>query len=270
MTRRLAIAALAGLPLVVLAGAAAVAYWPSSPPPLLEAPNEPLLPDLAMSSLRDFTAGVAPDGDQYLSFTASIANVGRGPFIVHGVRGDERGAWRVSQRFRERRAPTSEVVTPAELVFGGHGHDHWHVRVGASYWLTRPGSDEILRKYRKVGFCFFDQARLKRRPEVAPAAPTFGKNDCSGRERLDVEMGLSPGFADPYPWTLPDQRLLVTGLEDGVYRLWGDADPQGWFRETNEANNLTWVDVRLTLSVTPPRAEIVRRGPAGASAWIPG
>ena len=83
-------------------------------------------------------------------------------------------------------------------------------------------------------------------------------------------MGLSPGFADPYHWTLPDQRLLVSGLTDGVYRLWANADPNDWFRETNEQNNLTWVDLRLTLTRSPPRAEVVREGPAGASAWVSG
>jgi hypothetical protein len=83
-------------------------------------------------------------------------------------------------------------------------------------------------------------------------------------------MGLSPGWADPYPWALPDQRLLVSGLADGVYRLWATADPGGWFRETVETNNDTWVDLRLTLTRRPPRAEVVRRGPAGAPAWITG
>ena len=62
----------------------------------------------------------------------------------------------------------------------------------------------------------------------------------------------------------------VTGLADGVYRLWASADPGGLFRESNEANNLTWVDLRLTLSVTPPRVDVVRQGPAGASAWVTG
>jgi len=55
-----------------------------------------------------------------------------------------------------------------------------------------------------------------------------------------------------------------------VYRLWADADPNDWFREANEANNLTWVDLQLTLSQSPPKVEVVRRGPAGASAWVAG
>ena len=220
-----------------------------------------------MSPLDDVTAGVADDGDQYVRFTAAIANNGPGPFIVHAARGDERGDWRVTQRFRERNGPSSEIPTPADLVFGGHGHDHWHVQLGASYWLTRPGSREVLRRYEKVGYCFFDQVLLARRPRDASTVPTFGRGDCSPRAALELEMGLSPGFADPYFWTLPDQRLLVNGLTDGVYRLWATADPGGWFRETREDNNLTWIDLRLTLSASPPRVEIVRRGPAGASSW---
>ncbi len=224
-----------------------------------------MLPDLALSPLSSFVAGVAADGDRSLRFTASIGNIGRGPFIVHAVRGDERGDWRVSQRFRERNGPTSERRTPGTLVYGGHGHDHWHVALGASYWLTRPGDSTILRRYRKVGYCFFDQARLIRQPPDAPAVPTFGKDACEGEGTLELEMGLSPGFGDPYPWTLPDQRLLVNGLPDGVYRLWADADPGDAFIESNEANNLTWVDLRLSMDAVPPRVEVVRRGPAGAS-----
>jgi hypothetical protein len=121
-----------------------------------------------------------------------------------------------------------------------------------------------------VGYCFFDQVRLAKQPPDAPIAPTFGKDGCDGQSTLELEMGLSPGFGDPYYWTLPDQRLLVNELEDGVYRLWADADPNGWFREANDRNNLTWVDLRLTLSQRPPRVAVVRRGPAGAPPWVPG
>ena len=84
-------------------------------------------------------------------------------------------------------------------------------------------------------------------------------------------MGLSAGFADPYQWTLPDQRLLVNGLDDGVYRLWATADPGGWFRESNDDNNRTWVDLRLTLStIAPTASRSCARGPAGASGWVSG
>ena len=269
MTRRTGILVLAAaVPLVALGAGIAVAYWPTSPSAALAAPEHPILPDLAMSPLTDVTAGVAPDGTQFVSFTAAIGNIGPGPFIIHAIRGDQRGRWRVSQRFRERDAPTSELLTPGDMVFGGHGHNHWHVQLGASYWLTRPGSSEVLRRYSKVGYCFFDQVRLRVQPADAPTIPTFDKNGCDGRRTLELEMGLSPGWADPYYWTLPDQRLLVSGLEDGVYRLWADADPGNWFRETDDANNVTWIDIRLTLSMRPPHVTVVRLGPAGASPWV--
>ena len=62
------------------------------------------------------------------------------------------------------------------MVWGGHGHNHWHVHLGASYEL-RNAAGEVVRKYEKVGYCFFDQLRL-------PAAPTpeprrFAKNRAS-------------------------------------------------------------------------------------------
>jgi hypothetical protein len=236
---------------------------------LLPPPTSPALPDLAMAPLMEVSAsGAVDDAQQYISFTAAVANIGTGPFIVHAVRPDERGRWRVSQRFDEPDGSLSEEVTGGDLVWGGHGHDHWHVHTGASYWLTRPGSSERLRRYDKVGFCFFDQAPLVMQPPDSPSRPRFPKSGCNGQDRLEFTMGLSPGWADPYPWTLPDQRLRVDGLEDGVYRLWATADPGELFRETDEDNNLTWVDIRLTLTVTPPRAEVIRRGPAGASAWV--
>jgi hypothetical protein len=62
----------------------------------------PALPDLAMSPLSDISVSEAVGGVQrYVSFTAAPANVGRGALIIHAVRADRRGGWRVSQRFDE-------------------------------------------------------------------------------------------------------------------------------------------------------------------------
>lgn len=257
---------LVGIPLIGVVAAVAWTMRSTDPPEPLPAPQSPAVPDLAMSPLYDLAVSEAIDGSsEYLSFTAAVANVGPGALLIHAVRGDRRGAWRVSQRFDEPDGSLSETITPGSVVWGGHGHDHWHVHMGASYWLARPGSSVRIRRYEKVGFCFFDQMQLRRRPPEASALPRFPKTGCNGRDALEFTMGLSPGWSDPYQWTLPDQRLDVTGLPDGVYRLWATADPDGWFRETDERNNSTWVDVRLTLGASPPRLEIVGRGPAGAS-----
>ncbi len=259
---------LVGVPLAALVGVFAWSLLRTpSLPELLPAPVSALLPDLAMSPLRDIS-GVHIEGEgDFVQFTATVSNVGVGPLIIHAVRGNRRGSWRVSQRFAEPDGSRSESVTKGDVVWGGHGHDHWHVHMGASYWLTKPGSAESLRRYDKVGFCFFDQRPLLTQPSTAPTHPQFPKTACNGQSTLEFTMGLSPGWGDPYPWALPDQRLLLTGLPDGVYRLWAAADPGTWFRESNETNNLTWVDLRVRLHTTPPRVDVVRRGPSGASMW---
>jgi hypothetical protein len=256
---RALVVVLVGVPLVAIAVAATWRYWPRDLPPLQPQPRRPLLPDLAMPPLSELLAGVdQPSSRQRLFFTASIANVGRGPFVVHAARADRRGGWRVSQRFREQDGSTSEHETPAELVWGGHGHNHWHVHLGAAYELL-DASGQVVRKYEKVGYCFFDQARIARPPTRAPRR--FPKSTCEGEDRLELEMGLSSGWQDPYQWTLPDQRLEITGLKDGRYRLVARADPDNWFRESDEANNETWVDLRLTTSTSPPRVKVLRVGP---------
>ena len=232
VSRRLLLLLLVGIPVVALAGVLSWSFLRTPTlPELLPPPVSPLLPDLAMSPLTDVSAVQIEGGGDYVQFTAAVSNVGVGAFIVHAVRGDGRGPWRVSQRFDEPDGSTSETVTNGDVVWGGHGHDHWHVHLGASYWLTRPGSSAVLRSYDKVGFCFFDQRPLVTQPSTAPKHPQFPKSACNGHGTLEFTMGLSPGWGDPYPWALPDQRLLLTGLRDGVYRLWATADPGRWFRE---------------------------------------
>ena len=171
MRRRPWLVALAALPVVVLAGVAVAEYWPHDPPPPLPPPRRPVLPDLTMPALADLAAaGIEGSDTQQLFFSASIANLGPGPFIVNAVRGDQRSKWRVSQRFRERDGSTTETATPADMVWGGHGHNHWHVRIGATYRLLSLPDLKIVRVLEKVGYCFFDQTRFDLDIPGAPMA----------------------------------------------------------------------------------------------------
>ncbi|WP_204312910.1 hypothetical protein, partial [Stenotrophomonas maltophilia] len=56
------------------------------------------------------------------------------------------------------------------------------------------------------------------------------------------------------------QRLDVTGLPDGRYRLVATADPEDWFREVGEKNNSAWALVDLETSSHPPTVTVVRQG----------
>ena len=168
----------------------------------------------------------------------------------------------MGQRFREADGSTSEETTPADMQWGGHGHDHWHVKLGATYRLDRVGGDSAdERRFRKQGFCFFDQRPYELSLPGAPPVPQIPKTTCNDFHQLSVDMGLSVGWRDPYQWTLPDQELPIIGLGDGIYRLTATADPDGWFRESNERHNTTWVELRLTTSVDPPLVKVLRSGP---------
>lgn len=218
----------------------------SPPGPRYPSPRRPLLPNLVMAPLADVRVAWDDHGGRQILFSATIANVGDGPFVVHAQRAPGESRWLVTQRFREPDGTTSERPVPeARMVWGGHGHDHWHVQLGASYRLVRSDDGDGIRILRKAGFCFFDRLHDRRRAARTPAAPVFSARGCNGTESTDLDMGLSVGWADPYYWTLPDQRLDVTGLAPGVYRLVARADPDGWFRETTEDDNEAWVDVRL-------------------------
>jgi Lysyl oxidase len=50
----------------------------------------------------------------------------------------------------------------------------------------------------------------------------------------------------PIPASIALQWIDITGLKSGRYRLTATADPAGWFLETSEANNATWLDLKLT------------------------
>lgn len=57
---------------------------------------------------------------------------------------------------------------------------------------------------------------------------------------------MSPGWSDVYGFTLPGQEIDISDLPDGLYRFWAQADPDGWFTEASEDNNLTWSIIELS------------------------
>ncbi len=194
-------------------------------PDLLPAPVSPLLPDLAMSPLQDISAVQIKGSGDYVQFTAAVANVGVGAFIVHAVRGDRRGAWRVSQRFQEPDGSTSETVTKGDVVWGGHGHDHWHVHLGASYWITRPSSSERLRRYDKVGFCFFDQRPLLTQPTDRAGAPAVPEDRVQRPEHARVHDGPVTRMGRPVPLGSPGPAPAPDGSPGRRLPPLGDRGP---------------------------------------------
>ena len=58
-------------------------------------------------------------------------------------------------------------------------------------------------------------------------------------------MGTSVGWKDDYYWRIPGQAMDITALPAGKYRLRVTVDPENWLQESNERNNVTWVDLEI-------------------------
>ncbi len=261
----IAVVALASLALVaVVVGANVLAppgvTLPPGPTPLAVR-TEPLLPDLAMPPMADFNVGTNADGEVGLRFSATIANIGPGRFWIRGSRdGPNAERWQLTQRVAEAAGGFTEQAVGGDAVFGGHGHEHWHLRSGASYLLTPVGGGDA-RSRTKAGFCFFDQVRYRASIAGSPDQAVFPNATCGEQDSVEIEMGMSSGWSDPYHWNLEDQEVDVTGLPVGRYRLEAIADPDGWYEELDKSNNGTWAIVELYDSDGLMAARLIESAP---------
>jgi hypothetical protein len=225
--------------------------------------NSPLLPDLAMGPIEDIAVGKTETGDFRLRFAATIVNIGEGDLIVRARRqwiGSE--DWAVEQWMAEASGGYSSRPTGASLIYGGDGHNHWHVKQVEVHQIeTLDG--EVLGRLVKQGFCFFDTDGYRLELAGAPENHHWGSRGCASTVDTRVRMGLSVGWGDKYPWHLLDERIDVTGLPDGQYRIRQIADPNNAFEESDETNNETWVVVAFSTTADGLReTTVVEVGPA--------
>jgi hypothetical protein len=207
----------------------------------------PTYPDLGMARLSDIYLALPSTGQKQLRFSATIVNVGAAPFELAGSRPDLSRSFSATQRtFNTDGTSTLVPIPGASLVFGGDGHNHWHVDGLERYELHRLDNGVKVGTSAKAGFCFFDTGPFRLALGGAPASAVYTATGCGTASSLSVTMGLSIGWGDTYPWTLPDQFIDVTNLDSGKYRLQAEADPFGWFQESSRQNNVTWVDLALT------------------------
>jgi hypothetical protein len=216
------------------------------------------LPDLAMAKLRSFSIENTSDGRRLLRFTTVIVNVGVGAFEVRGTRTSSTSPWTAQQAIYDSAGGVRLVTVGATFVWGGDGHNHWHVKNLESFELRRTDGSSVGISP-KSGFCFGDNYQYKLSLPGAPQSQVYSGAGCAPRNlaALSLRMGLSVGWGDLYKYVLPDQYVDITSLPDGAYRLWANADRNNWFLESNDANNSTWAD----LSISGSTVTIVKRAP---------
>jgi hypothetical protein len=203
-----------------------------------------LLPDLGMARLTDLRVDKTAGGRRLLRYSTTIVNVGTGAFEVRGARTSPT-EMNAAQRIFDSGGAFRDVVTPGTLVFGGDGHNHWHVNELETSELLRLDNGHRSATGAKRGFCFWDNVAFRLSLAGAPAGYVYRSTGCGTTDSATVGMGLSVGWGDEYPATLPDQYVDITGVTPGHYRLRVSADAQNWFTEVNEGNNVTWVDIQL-------------------------
>lgn len=216
-----------------------------------------VLPDLGMKKFdpnRFLIANV--NGVKQLKFDTVVQNAGQGKFEIIMNRKTGTGDPMVdTQRIYYTDGSFTTKATTATGYFAGDGHNHWHVRDLEKFSLhLKDASETQLRTGAKHGFCFEDNTAYYgpdgKWPGSAghpnsPASPVYVGCGSDPNATSQV-MGMSVGWGDTYPNTLPDQFIDITGLQDGLYRLKVTADAPNWFAESNEANNTTWSDIQIT------------------------
>jgi hypothetical protein len=211
-----------------------------TPPP----PGTPL-PDLGMAQVRQLAVTNPGDGTHALLFTTTVVNVGDTAFRLQATRANTSSNWTVYELLPDGHGGLTKYKTNATYVYGGDGHNHWHVHGLASYNLYSLPSLTFTGTTYKSGFCFFDVVPYNLTLPNAPASAQFNSLDCGGIDATESSMGLSIGWGDQYPETLPGQSINITGLPAGKYRLAVTADAQHVFYEKTTSNNTNWIDFNL-------------------------
>jgi hypothetical protein len=221
-------------------------------------------PDLGMAPLADLQIDKPSDGRTLLRFSATIVNIGQGPFELFATR-TSGSSFAVAQRVYGSDGVASLATPGVQLSWGGDGHNHFHVNNLESYELRRLDNGVKVGTAAKAGFCFYDTTFFRTLPG-SPASSVYHPGTACAHDNPtanEVTMGVSVGWADTYGFWLVDQYIDISNVSDGKYRLWAKADPSSWFAELNDTNNETWVDIALTTHRKQgTRIRIIKYGPS--------
>lgn len=254
-------------------------------------PAPPLYPDLRTVAAGPFSLDVKRNGSTKTTLRISnkIANQGSGPLELYATDatasggpggntdctegdypepvGADRDAYQTifadTNENGEFDRGTDQVFESDKVgCFEYHNaHDHWHFQDFSQYRLDDVDTgDTVAGPSRKIGFCILDGERKYPGIPGSPLGglyPTTGPSGGLGCATGDPDggpgkMGLSVGWADVYTYSLPGQRLDITGVPAGTYCFVSRANPPGGaaeIMESDETNN----ERRRTLELDPQK-----------------
>ena len=213
-----------------------------------------LLPDVGIRTLRQFTI-VNTNGKKLLKFPGVTPNIGAGPLEINATRPSSTSTDWVGRQTVYLSDGTKKVLpsTGAQFYYAGDGHNHWHIKDFDAYELYNKNGTK-LKEGEKHGYCFEDNTSYRGWPgssahPASPANPVYNPDNVCGvgqPSTTSIKHGLSVGWGDTYPASLPDQAINITSIPDGTYVVKVTADWQNFWKETNENNNSASAQIKIT------------------------
>jgi hypothetical protein len=244
-----------------------------------EVPAGAVLPDVVPKSLVKCGAGdkTRTGGDCFLAeqvgartllkFPVITLNVGEGTSEITADRTSaDADDWTGYQAFYGAAGDyLGSVEKPGvEFYFAQDGHNHWHIRDFDYYQLYNTDGSPVMVNGQEIGaekhgYCLQDNTSygpMEGMPGVSPVpvydletscgywtADMGEPDDTRGLTALSIVHGLSRGWGDTYPSTLPDQAIDITGVPPGEYVVQVHVDDKGAVTESDDANNIAQVHV---------------------------
>jgi len=208
-------------------------------------------PDLAMSPPSNLAVRRVGSRVRLLA-TNHIVNVGAGPLELRAHRGDPGTRPGIAPAYQviHRRGGRHSVIFPqaGSIYFKAipRQGNYWKFFGAARFELWTLHADgsraTMVRTGPKLSYCFRDLDRVRSWARTPPGRVYPGCSQVASREVL--RLGVSPGWADVYPSTYPENWIDVTGLR-GCFAFVHRADPFHELIESREDNNLGQRIIRL-------------------------
>ena len=201
-------------------------------------------------------------GTYRLGFRSAVRNVGAGPLVVIGSRGDRSIDTMVADQGVTREgAPGALVRGVGRLRYVvSPDHRHWHLLGFQRYALTRPDGRVVVRD-RKTGFCLGDRYAVGE----ATGARYTSRCGLGQPALLGITQGISVGFGDAYAPNLEGQYLPLSGLRGGRYLLVHRVNADRGLQEERFDNNVASVLLRLRWRRGVPQIKLIARCPRSAT-----
>jgi hypothetical protein len=196
----------------------------------------PLADTIRNSNYLDTTTQA---GRVLLRLATEVANIGEGPLEIWG--GDTSGASQsVFQRIYREDGTTRDRLSGSFEFHPSHGHIHFEGF--ATYNLREVNRDgsvgDIVASGGKTSFCLINLRHPF--PDLTGQAQIA---DGRGGDSCGQIQGISVGYSDVYPASLPDQWIDVTNVASGSYWLEVISDPDNNLVENDESNNIARVQI---------------------------